>query len=279
MSRSSALASKATGYPIASVAAQLCLGEKLYDITNVVTGNTTANFEPSLDYVVVKVPRWDTLKFRGVNRHLGSAMKSVGEVMGIGRTFEEAFQKSLRMVNGFGFEAYGDVPTREEILDELKYPTDDRSRVLAHAILNQNMNIEDIHTHSKIDKWFLSKCFRIKDIYEQLNISSLDNISVDVLRCAKQRGFSDKQIAKQFKCQEDDVRNRRETLHIQCCMKQIDTLAGEYMSQTNYLYSTYMGDADDICNTKSNDFSKKKIVILGSGKYRIFNVFTDGIAH
>ena len=269
LSRSSALASKATGYPIASVAAQLCLGEKLYAITNVVTGNTTANFEPSLDYVVVKVPRWDTLKFRGVDRHLGSAMKSVGEVMGIGRTFEEAFQKSLRMVCGHGFEAYGESPSLDCILDELKHPTDDRIRVLAHAILKQNMNMDDIYCHSKIDKWFLSKCFNIKRVYEHLATLSIETLTTIDLQQAKQMGYSDAQIANRLQCNASNVQYKREELGILCCMKQIDTLAGEYATQTNYLYSTYMGDSDDVCTTRCSDQSKRKIIVLGSGKYRI----------
>ena len=269
LSRSSALASKATGYPIASVAAQLCLGEKLHAITNVVTGNTTANFEPSLDYVVVKVPRWDTMKFRGVDRHLGSAMKSVGEVMGIGRTFEEAFQKSLRMVCGHGFEAYGEAPSCECILQELKYPTDDRIRVLAHAILKQNMNMDDIYNHSKIDKWFLSKCFNIKNVYEQFGTRSLETLTKTDLYKAKQMGYSDVQIAQRLQCNASDVQRKREQYGVFCCMKQIDTLAGEYITQTNYLYSTYMGDSDDVCTAKCVDVSKPKIIVLGSGKYRI----------
>lgn len=267
LSRSSALASKATGYPIAAVAAQLCLGEKLYEITNVVTGNTTANFEPSLDYVVVKVPRWDTLKFRGVDRHLGSAMKSVGEVMGIGRTFEEAFQKGLRMACGRGFEAHGKAPSCGDIMDELRRPTDDRLRVLAHAILKQNMSLTDIHQQSKIDKWFLSKCFAIKDTYASLKEWTIESICDDVLRKAKRDGFSDKQIAHVLMCTENEVTKRRSALRVQNVVKQIDTLAGEYMSQTNYMYSTYMGDTDDLPQYRSPN--RKTIVVLGSGKYRI----------
>ena len=269
LSRSSALASKATGYPIAAVAAQLCLKEKLYDITNVVTGNTTANFEPSLDYIVVKIPRWDTLKFRGVDRHLGSAMKSVGEIMSIGKSFEEAFQKGLRMINGKGFETYGDTLSLQDIKQELKYPTDDRVRVLAHALMGNEevrISVSDIHELTKIDNWFLMKLFNIACLSNQLNLNRAGNLTIDELRCAKNNGFSDIQIANLVKSTPKIISQFREKANIVSYRKQIDTLAGEYASQTNYMYTTYHADSDDEIVIKNN---KKKVIVLGSGKYRI----------
>jgi carbamoyl-phosphate synthase large subunit len=266
LSRSSALASKATGYPIASVAAQLCLGEQLSDIKNVVTGNTTANFEPSLDYLVVKIPKWDTLKFRGVDRKLGSAMKSVGEIMAIGRNFEEAFQKGLRMVSGIGFQVSGDTPTNDDIFQELTKPTDDRIRVLIHAILSDdNCSQEYIHKYSKIDNWFLSKLFNIKNMYNQLVKINIDNLDSRLLLTSKQTGFSDNYLSILLNTSEHLIREKREEYGIQFRVKQIDTLAGEYPTTTNYLYTSYCGDNDDKCK----EHGKKKIIVLGSGKYRI----------
>lgn len=266
LSRSSALASKATGYPIASVAAQLCLGEKLYDILNVVTGNTTANFEPSLDYLVVKIPRWDTRKFPGVDRKLGSAMRSVGEIMAIGRNFEEAFQKGLRMVGGFGFEKHGNVPSQEDIMKELKNPTDDRIRILTHAILDNFSDLEYIHEHSKIDRWFLSKLFNIKSVYNKIKeCQQIKNLTPQLLLESKINGFSDEYISNILQCKSFSIWKMREQYGVTQKVKQIDTLAGEFPTKTNYVYNTYLGDVNDI------DFnsSKKKIIILGSGKYRI----------
>ena len=265
LSRSSALASKATGYPIASVAAQLCMGQKLYDITNVVTGTTTANFEPSLDYIVVKIPRWDTRKFNGVDPRLGSAMKSVGEVMAIGRTFEEAFQKGLRMVRGIGFEPFGKEPTLNEIKKELRNPTDDRVRVLAHILYKDILSIDKIYKYSKIDKWFLHKLDNIKNTIMDLQVDQSNKISYEQLRLLKLNGFSDIQIGKKIGMSEIDIRKMRKEYGININAKKIDTLAGEYPADTNYLYTTYNGSVDDIepCN------DKKTIIILGSGTYRI----------
>lgn len=265
LSRSSALASKATGYPIASVAARLCLGEKLYDINNVVTGNTTANFEPSLDYIVVKIPRWDTRKFRGVDPKLGSAMKSVGEIMAIGRSFEEAFQKGLRMVSSKGFEKYGNSPTLNEIKKELKNPTDDRVRILAHTLFDNILSIDEIHEISKIDKWFLQKLKNIVlcyDYYENINIENLDKNGLLEL---KKNGYSDRQISNIYLTDEQFISKKRYDLGIGFYIRQIDTLAGEYPTETNYLYTSYHGDSDDIEITNKT----KKIIILGSGTYRI----------
>ena len=265
LSRSSALASKATGYPIASVAAQLCMGQKLYEITNVVTGTTTANFEPSLDYIVVKIPRWDTRKFNGVDPRLGSAMKSVGEVMAIGRTFEEAFQKGLRMVRGIGFEPYGKEPTLKEIKKELKHPTDDRVRVLAHILYNDLMSIDKIYKYSKIDKWFLYKLNNIKNAILDLNTDFVDKLSFELLKSLKLNGFSDSQIGKRFGKSEIEIRKIRKDYGIIINAKKIDTLAGEFPADTNYLYTTYNGEVDDVEPCKD----KKTIIILGSGTYRI----------
>jgi len=265
LSRSSALASKATGYPIASVAAQLCMGQKLYEITNVVTGTTTANFEPSLDYIVVKIPRWDTRKFNGVDPRLGSAMKSVGEVMAIGRTFEEAFQKGLRMVRGIGFEPYGKEPTLEEARTELKNPTDDRVRVLAHILYKNLLSIDKIHKYSKIDKWFLHKLDNIKNTILNLKIESPNGLSLEQLKLLKFNGFSDSQIGNKLGLSELAIRKIRKEYNIDIHVKKIDTLAGEFPADTNYLYTTYNGEVDDVepCT------DKKTIIVLGSGTYRI----------
>ena len=270
LSRSSALASKATGYPIASVAAELCLGEKLHSITNVVTGNTTANFEPSLDYIVVKIPKWETRKFPGVDRHLGSAMKSVGEIMAIGRNFEEAFQKGLRMVSGRGFESYGETPTDQEIKIELNHPTDDRIRILAYTILNNKMDMETIYNLTKIDKWFLSKLFNIKLQFDTLcNTTVTKNpFTKELLSKSKKLGFSDKYISEILNVCSGEIRDLRRRMGINICVKQIDTLAAEFESQTNYLYTTYLGSKDDTC-LEVDDYQKKKIIVLGSGKYTI----------
>jgi carbamoyl-phosphate synthase large subunit len=260
LSRSSALASKATGYPIASVAAQLCAGHKLHEITNVVTGTTTANFEPSLDYVVVKIPRWDTRKFCGVDAHLGSAMKSVGEVMAIGRTFEEAFQKGLRMVKGVGFVPYGQEPSLLEIRNELKYPTDERVRILAHVLYSKILSIGQVHELSNIDPWFLHKLNNICNLFHNSNELTPGNI-----RLLKLYGFSDEHIGSMFNMTEVQVREYRKSNDIVPCVKKIDTLAGEFPAETNYLYTTWGGDTDDV---EARD-DKKVIIVLGSGTYRI----------
>ncbi len=222
LSRSSALASKATGYPLAYVAAKLSLGIPLPEISNSVTGVTTACFEPSLDYCVVKIPRWDLSKFIRVSKHIGSSMKSVGEVMAIGRKFEEAFQKALRMVdeNVVGF----DPNLREVNEDELKQPTDKRMFVLA-AALKAGYTVDKLYDLTKIDRWFLEKMKKIINVTVELE--NLDNsLSDELLRTSKQMGFSDKQIASYIKCSELAVRKQRKESSILPFVKQIDTVAG-----------------------------------------------------
>jgi len=264
LSRSSALASKATGYPLAAVAAKIALGINLPQIRNAVTQKTTACFEPSLDYCVVKIPKWDLKKFTRVSSLLGSSMKSVGEVMGIGRTFEEALQKALRMVDpsNTGFEAtkkVGDLAT------EINKPTDKRIYALADA-MDQGWGVEKIHNLSKIDRWFLHKLRYIKDIEQFLRSQkTLKNVSKDQIRQAKQSGFSDAQIASFLSdgTTEEDVRQYRKSLNVLPVVKQIDTLAGEFPAQTNYLYMTYNGRENDVPKNGGG------IVVLGSGVYRI----------
>lgn len=274
LSRSSALASKATGYPLAFVAAKLGLGYGLFELKNSVTKTTSAFFEPALDYVVCKIPRWDLGKFRGVDRELGSSMKSVGEVMAIGRTFEEAIQKGLRMI---GQGMHGFVENKElEIADidsALREPTDKRIFIISKA-LSQGYTLDQIHELTKIDKWFLYKLQNIKDTSKALHacksINVLDN---ELLRKAKIQGFTDFQIARALGMEEEMdieaaaliVRNRRKAAGIVPVVKQIDTLAAEYPAQTNYLYLTYSGVANDIVY----EHDKRSIVVLGSGAYRI----------
>ena len=274
LSRSSALASKATGYPLAFVAAKLGLGYGLFELKNSVTRTTSAFFEPALDYVVCKIPRWDLGKFRGVDRELGSSMKSVGEVMAIGRTFEEAIQKGLRMI---GQGMHGFVENKElEIADidsALREPTDKRIFIISKA-LSQGYTLDQIHELTKIDKWFLRKLQNIKDTSKALhackNINVLDN---ELLRKAKIQGFTDFQIARALGMEEEMdieaaaliVRNRRKAAGIVPVVKQIDTLAAEYPAQTNYLYLTYSGVASDIVYEQD----KRSIIVLGSGAYRI----------
>ncbi len=274
LSRSSALASKATGYPLAFVAAKLALGYGLFDIRNSVTKDTTAFFEPALDYVVCKIPRWDLGKFRRVNRELESSMKSVGEVMAIGRTFEEAIQKGLRMI---GQGMHGFVDNKELVLDDvdtaLKAPTDKRIFVIEKAF-DRGYTIDRIHELTRIDKWFLHKLKNIHDTDRRLHsLKGLDAIDRDLMLRAKRQGFSDFQIARAVGMEKDCdieqailmVRDRRKELGVVPAVKQIDTLAGEFPAQTNYLYLTYNGDAHDI--DYEND--GKSVVVLGSGAYRI----------
>lgn len=260
LSRSSALASKATGYPLAYVAAKLALGVSLPEINNSVTGVTTACFEPSLDYCVVKIPRWDLHKFSRVSSKIGSSMKSVGEVMSIGRKFEEAFQKALRMVdeNVSGFDPYLK-PVNDE---ELKEPTDKRMFVLAAALKN-NYTVEKLYELTKIDTWFLQKMKNIIDytvILETFDQHSLPN---KVLLIAKQMGFSDKQIANAVKSTELAVRMQREEFGVMPFVKQIDTVAAEWPATTNYLYLTYNASEHDL------NFEEEHVMVLGSGVYRI----------
>ena len=275
LSRSSALASKATGYPLAFVAAKLGMGYGLFELKNSVTRTTSAFFEPALDYVVCKIPRWDLSKFRGVDKELGSSMKSVGEVMAIGRNFEEALQKGLRMI---GQGMHGFVENKElEIPDidaALREPTDKRVFVISKA-MHRNYTIDQIHELTKIDKWFLQKLKHIIDIDEELKrCTSINVLDRSLLRTAKEYGFTDFQIARAVGLEKEvgnmhkatlAVRNLRKTFGIVPVVKQIDTLAAEYPAQTNYLYVTYAGTDSDI----SFADDKKSVIVLGSGAYRI----------
>ena len=274
LSRSSALASKATGYPLAFVAAKLGLGYGLHELKNSVTKSTTACFEPALDYIVCKIPRWDLGKFKGVSRELGSSMKSVGEVMAIGRNFEEAIQKGLRMI---GQGMHGFVANKEfavkDIDEALSHPTDKRIFVIAHA-LEKGYTVEKIHDLTKIDLWFLEKLRNIIDTEHELQkYNTIESVPADLLRDAKQKGFSDFQLARtvlkpegvQIEDRMLEVRKVRKEKGIVPVIKQIDTLAAEYPAMTNYLYVTYNGTAHDI------DFPQddKSVIVLGSGAYRI----------
>lgn len=271
LSRSSALASKATGYPLAFVAAKLGLGYGLFDLKNSVTKSTSAFFEPALDYVVCKIPRWDLSKFHGVERELGSSMKSVGEVMSIGRTFEEAIQKGLRMI---GQGMHGFVENKElkiaDIDKALREPTDKRIFVISKA-MRAGYTVDQIHSLTKIDNWFLYKLQNIMKTSKQLHsYNALQTVPAALLHKAKRQGFSDFQIARAIG--EDDVeqgalkvRAHRKALGILPVVKQIDTLAAEYPAQTNYLYLTYSGTEDDVEYAGDN----RSVIVLGSGAYRI----------
>ena len=271
LSRSSALASKATGYPLAFVAAKLGLGYGLFELKNTVTKSTSAFFEPALDYVVCKIPRWDLSKFHGVERELGSSMKSVGEVMSIGRTFEEAIQKGLRMI---GQGMHGFVENKElkiaDIDKALREPTDKRIFVISKA-MRAGYTVDEIHSLTKIDKWFLYKLQYIMETSKELHTyNALQSVPSALLHKAKRQGFSDFQIARAIG--EDDVeqgalkvRAHRKALGILPVVKQIDTLAAEYPAQTNYLYLTYSGEEDDVAYAGD----KRSVVVLGSGAYRI----------
>jgi carbamoyl-phosphate synthase large subunit len=265
LSRSSALASKATGYPLAFIAAKLALGHTLTDLPNQVTKITTACFEPALDYIVVKIPRWDLKKFRRVSKKIGSEMKSVGEVMAIGRNFEEAIQKAARMlqIGMYGIVCNENYSFRN-LEKELKHPTDERLFGIAEAI-KKGYSIDRIYRLTKIDRWFLKKIENVVNVERGFRNARLEKVAKDVFLEAKQKGFSDKQIAILTGSNELDVRERRKSLGIIPAVKQIDTLAAEYPAKTNYLYLTYNGSEDDI------DFSseKSKIVVLGSGSYSI----------
>ena len=275
LSRSSALASKATGYPLAFVAAKLGLGYGLFELKNSVTKETSAFFEPALDYIVCKIPRWDLGKFHGVDKVLGSSMKSVGEVMSIGRTFEEAIQKGLRMI---GQGMHGFVENKELIIPDvdkaLHEPTDKRIFVISKA-MRQGYTVERIHELTMIDNWFLERLRGILDTAEEIETySRLEDVPEDLMRTAKEQGFSDFQIARAVlkKAMNDDpdrmvleVRALRKKYGIVPYVKQIDTLAAEYPAQTNYLYLTYNAVAHDL------DYNDKgrSVVVLGSGAYRI----------
>ena len=274
LSRSSALASKATGYPLAFVAAKLGLGYGLFELKNSVTKTTSAFFEPALDYVVCKIPRWDLGKFHGVDRELGSSMKSVGEVMAIGRTFEEAIQKGIRMV-GLGLHGFvGNKELKiEDIEGSLSAPTDKRILVIEKAFFDE-MSVDRIHELTKIDKWFLYKLEHIFKINKELKACrSINNLDNELLKTAKIYGFTDFQIARAIGMEADMdmekavlvVRERRKQAGIVPYVKQIDTLAAEYPAQTNYLYLSYSAVAHDV--QFENDH--RSVVVLGSGAYRI----------
>ena len=280
LSRSSALASKATGYPLAFVAAKLGLGYGLFDLKNSVTKSTSAFFEPSLDYVVVKIPRWDLGKFSGVTKEIGSSMKSVGEIMAIGRTFEEAIQKGLRMI---GQGMHGFVENKELIVKDidksLREPTDERIFVISKAF-RVGYTIDQIHDLTKIDKWFLYKLYNILQTAEAIEAMQCDDVDLsksensafdEYLRVAKKQGFSDFQVARALWKEDmpdngsELIRKYRKSLNIVPVVKQIDTLAAEYPAQTNYLYLTYNGTENDVHYLGD----KKSVVVLGSGAYRI----------
>ena len=274
LSRSSALASKATGYPLAFVAAKLGMGYGLFDLKNSVTKTTSAFFEPALDYVVCKIPRWDLSKFHGVDKELGSSMKSVGEVMAIGRNFEEAIQKGLRMIgqgmHGFVENKELEIPCIDEALRE---PTDKRVFVISKA-MHQGYTVDQIHELTKIDRWFLNKLKHIIDIDEKLKRHNINTLDTDLLREAKVYGFTDFQVARALKLEKEYpnmhqaslvVRNLRKRYGILPVVKQIDTLAAEYPAQTNYLYVTYAGTSSDVSFTDD----RRSVIVLGSGAYRI----------
>ena len=275
LSRSSALASKATGYPLAFVAAKIGLGYGLFELKNSATGTTPAFMEPSCDYIVCKMPRWDLSKFHGVSREIGSSMKSVGEIMSIGRTFEEVIQKGIRMI---GQGAHGFVANKEIVVKDiekaLNQPTDNRIFVISKAF-NAGYTVDQIHDLTKIDRWFLEKLYNIIITGKELMaLNSTEELGYDLLKKAKRQGFSDFQIArlvlKELNAQDSDaslleIRKYRKSLGILPVVKQIDTLAGEYPAKINYLYLSYSGDKHDI------EFAddKKSIIVLGSGAYRI----------
>jgi carbamoyl-phosphate synthase large subunit len=267
LSRSSALASKATGYPLAYMAAKLALGYRLHELINKVTGRTTACFEPALDYVVLKFPRWDFEKFEGVDRRLGTQMKSVGEVMAIGRCFEEALQKAVRMLDkGMPGLVVSNISNRELLKKRLSEMTDEILFDVA-AALKVGFTVQEIHELTSIDPWFIEKIKNIVEMEEKLKALKgrpLEEIA-DVLKEAKRLGFSDKQIAMCLGLTEDEIRTFRYKKGIIPVVKQIDTLAAEWPAQTNYLYVTYGGDEDDV---EFRD-SIKKVIVLGAGTYRI----------
>ena len=263
LSRSSALASKATGYPLAFIATKLALGYALNEVVNAITQETSANFEPALDYVALKFPRWDLQKFQQVSTQLGSEMKSVGEVMSLGRSFEEVLQKSIRMLD-VGMKGFiGNQLLIKDLDKELSEPTDKRIFVIAEA-LKQGYTVDKIHQLTKITKWFLYKMKNIVDLENYVEGMKLDEINFELMKQLKQSGFSDLQIAQLVNSDEMTVRNYRKSLKVIPVVKQIDTMAAEFPAQTNYLYLTYHGVEDDIQLGE-----KDQIVVLGSGPYRI----------
>ncbi|CAI4540983.1 AIF_collapsed_G0027890.mRNA.1.CDS.1 [Saccharomyces cerevisiae] len=270
LSRSSALASKATGYPLAYTAAKIGLGYTLPELPNPITKTTVANFEPSLDYIVAKIPKWDLSKFQYVDRSIGSSMKSVGEVMAIGRNYEEAFQKALRQVDPSLLGFQGSTEFGDQLDEALRTPTDRRVLAIGQALIHENYTVERVNELSKIDKWFLYKCMNIVNIYKELeSVKSLSDLSKDLLQRAKKLGFSDKQIAVTINkhastnINELEIRSLRKTLGIIPFVKRIDTLAAEFPAQTNYLYTTYNATKNDV------EFNENGMLVLGSGVYRI----------
>ena len=267
LSRSSALASKATGYPLAFVAAKLALGHTLPDLPNSITKVTSACFEPALDYLVVKIPRWDLKKFGRVSKKIGSEMKSVGEVMAIGRSFEEALQKAARMLQVGVYGLVGNENYSFRSLEkELRQPTDERLFGIAEA-LKKGFSVDRIHELTRIDRWFLEKIKNIVDCEARLRGRRLDAVPPDLLAEAKRKGFSDKQIALLTGSAELGVRRRRKSAGLLPAVKQIDTLAAEYPARTNYLYLTYHGREDDVPFRTAG--AKGKVMVLGSGSYSI----------
>jgi len=267
LSRSSALASKATGYPLAYTAAKIALGHTLPELPNAVTKTTTACFEPSLDYIVTKIPKWDLAKFQHVNREVGSSMKSVGEVMAVGRTFEESLQKAVRQIDPrfAGFDAYVEP---EDLDHALSVPTDTRLFAVAYAMLVKDYDVERIFELTKIDRWFLYKLENIVEVHRALKkLSSLDDVTESIMRKSKRMGFSDKQIAQLVgegnAATEGQVRAARKAMGITPFVKRIDTLAAEYPANTNYLYTTYNASEHDVT------FDEHGTMVLGSGVYRI----------
>jgi len=263
LSRSSALASKATGYPLAFIAAKLSLGYSLTELDNIVTRETSACFEPALDYIVLKYPRWDLQKFKKVSSNIDTEMKSVGEIMAIGRSYEEVLQKAIRMLDiGMNGLVCNNLKFKD-LNTELKEPTDKRMFAVAEAI-KRGYSIEKIYQLSKVDPWFLYKMRNIVEIEEKLQQYQIKEFPEDLLKEAKQKGFSDIQIAMLTQTDELAVREKRKKLGIVPCVKQIDTLAAEYPAKTNYLYLTYNGDKDDISFKE-----KKQVIVLGGGAYKI----------
>ncbi|KAG0254270.1 carbamoyl-phosphate synthase (glutamine-hydrolyzing) cpa2 [Mortierella polycephala] len=263
LSRSSALASKATGYPLAFIAAKIALGHTLPNLRNSVTKTTTACFEPSLDYIVTKIPRWDLAKFQHVSREIGSSMKSVGEVMAIGRTFEESFQKAIRQVDpqfkGFQGLDFADVDKA------MANPTDRRLFAIGDAMLNKGYTVDQVHDITKVDKWFLHKLSNIVAVHKELGKFNAQTLPFELLHEAKRKGFADAQIAGLLsqKSTEDVIRKARKEMGITPFVKRIDTLAAEFPADTNYLYTTYNASSHDV------DFTDKGTMVLGSGVYRI----------
>jgi carbamoyl-phosphate synthase large subunit len=281
LSRSSALASKATGYPLAYVATKLCLGKDLVSIRNSINKTTTACFEPSLDYCVVKVPRWDLCKFSKVSTRLGSSMTSVGEVMAIGRTFEEAMQKACRMVSGGMAEGLdGELSDGADLAALLSVPTDKRLAAVQYA-LEHGYTVDDVHRLSRIGSWFLSRLKIVADMKaECLAVGALSRLTEEALRVLKMAGFSDRQIARYTSSSEMVVRRRRQQLGVLPYTKQIDTLAAEFPAETNYLYMTYNGSESDTSAMQDTKLAAKSgvqcqggatggVMVLGCGAYCI----------